>query len=55
LAVVDKTLGHARAATTERYAHLGDDPAKVAAESIGAEIERGSREPAKIERVGEDL
>ncbi|MFP3942183.1 MAG: tyrosine-type recombinase/integrase, partial [Thermoanaerobaculia bacterium] len=38
LYVVGKVLGHAQAATTERYAHLADDPVRAAAERISSEI-----------------
>jgi integrase len=38
LYLVGKLLGHARAATTERYAHLGDDPLKAAADRIADRI-----------------
>lgn len=31
-------LGHARSSTTERYAHLGNDPLRVAAESVGSAV-----------------
>ena len=30
--------GHANAATTERYAHLGNDPVWLAADAIGRQI-----------------
>lgn len=38
LYVVGKVLGHAKARTTERYAHLADDPVKAAAEKISGQI-----------------
>jgi integrase len=38
LLVVRSLLGHKRVATTERYAHLGDDPAKRAADRTAASI-----------------
>jgi integrase len=38
LFMVGKLLGHTRAATTERYAHLGDDPLQQAADRISARI-----------------
>jgi integrase len=38
LFIVGKLLGHASPSTTQRYAHLGDDPLKVAAESISSSI-----------------
>jgi integrase len=36
LYLVSKMLGHASARTTERYAHLGDDPQAAAARDVGA-------------------
>lgn len=38
LLVVRSLLGHKRVATTERYAHLSDDPVKRAANSAASEI-----------------
>jgi integrase len=38
LPIVGKLLGHARAATTERYAHLDADPLRRASEAIGRRI-----------------
>ena len=38
LPIIGKMLGHSRAETTERYAHLAPDPLKTAVERVGAEI-----------------
>ncbi len=38
LPLVGKLLGHAVMTTTERYAHLADDPVRAANEKIGAHI-----------------
>lgn len=38
LFIVGKLLGHKKFVTTERYAHLADDPAKAAAHRTGARI-----------------
>ena len=38
LFVIGKLLGHSQASTTQRYAHLADDPLRRASESIGATI-----------------
>lgn len=43
LYVIGKLLGHAQAATTQRYAHLAGDPLKAAASSIAGEIEAAMR------------
>ena len=38
LLMVGKLLGHSQASTTERYAHLADDPVRQAADAIGSRI-----------------
>ena len=38
VAVVGKLLGHANVATTERYAHLAEDPVRLASNRIGDAI-----------------
>lgn len=38
LPIVGKMLGHSQLATTERYAHLADDPVRKANEQIGAHL-----------------
>ena len=38
LPVIGKLLGHTKSITTERYAHLADDPLKAANEAIGAQL-----------------
>lgn len=38
LQMIGKLLGHAQAATTQRYAHLADDPLKAASDSIASKI-----------------
>jgi integrase len=38
LLIVGKLLGHAQSSTTERYAHLADDPVRQAADAIGNRI-----------------
>ena len=47
LPVIGKLLGHARAATTERYAHLAADPLKAANEAIGQRIAAAMKGEAK--------
>ncbi len=36
--MIGKALGHAQISTTERYAHLGDDPVKRMVEKVGAKL-----------------
>ena len=38
LPIIGKLLGHTQAATTQRYAHLDNDPLRRAAEAIGGRI-----------------
>jgi integrase len=38
LPIIGKLLGHTQAQTTQRYAHLGSDPMRRAADTIGATI-----------------
>jgi hypothetical protein len=38
LFLTGKILGHLRASTTERYAHLADDPVRQANDTIGRRI-----------------
>ena len=38
LPIIGALLGHANSATTQRYAHLSDDPVKSASENVGAKI-----------------
>ena len=40
LFMIGKLLGHSQAATTQRYAHLADDPMKEASDAIGSRMER---------------
>ncbi len=39
LALIGKLLGHADVGTTQRYAHLADDPVKTAADWIASEVQ----------------
>jgi len=47
LHMIGKLLGHAQAATTQRYAHLADDPVRAASEAIGARIAAAMGEPLR--------
>jgi integrase len=52
LPMIGKLLGHSQAATTFRYAHLGDDPVRRASETVGSAIaaamDRKSGEPESL-------
>ena len=43
LYLVGKVLGHAQASTTQRYAHLRDDPLKAVVDRTGAKIAEAMR------------
>jgi integrase len=43
LLIIGRLLGHSQASTTERYAHLADDPVRAAADRIGARIAAAMR------------
>jgi integrase len=45
LYLTGKILGHLRNSTTERYAHLADDPVREANDLVGARIEDAMRPP----------
>ncbi len=49
--MIGKLLGHTQAATTERYAHLADDPVRAASETIGQRIDAAM----KGEATGADV
>jgi integrase len=51
LPIIGKLLGHSQAATTQRYAHLADDPMRAAAEAIGARIQAAMRRTSGAEVV----
>ena len=55
LPMIGKLLGHTQATTTERYAHLADDPLKQANDAIGRRIEglMGADRGGKIREVGD--
>lgn len=40
LSIVGKLLGHTQAATTQRYAHLADEPLRQVTEIFGGKLER---------------
>ncbi len=46
LPIIGKLLGHTRASTTQRYAHLDTDPLRRASDHIGARLAAALGEPA---------
>lgn len=53
LPIIGKLLGHAQAATTQRYAHLADDPLRKASNTIGSALAAALGEPVKPD-AGDD-
>jgi integrase len=51
LPIIGRLLGHTQARTTQRYAHLADDPLREAADRIGAVISGAGRSGAKIASI----
>jgi integrase len=52
LPIIGGLLGHTQAATTQRYAHLYDDPLRAAAERVGAVVSgQPSAEVHKLEKA----
>ena len=53
LSVIGKLLGHSKILTTQRYAHLADDPLRQASEEIGATLHAtlARRRPAEVTRI----
>jgi integrase len=51
LPIIGRLLGHTQAATTQRYAHLADDPLKAATERVGA-IVTGVNKGGKVVTLG---
>ena len=50
LPLIGRLLGHTRAETTQRYAHLAEDPVKQASDLIGKRLEVAMRsEPPRIQ------
>jgi hypothetical protein len=46
LPIIGAILGHTQASTTQRYAHLSDDPLRAAATRIGDQISAAMAEGA---------
>jgi integrase len=52
LPIIGKLLGHTQPSTTQRYAHLADDPLREAAAKIGAVIAGAGERGAKVVKIG---
>jgi integrase len=53
LPIIGKLLGHTKASTTQRYAHLDTDPLRRASEHIGRRLAAAmGDQPSKIVRGG---
>ncbi len=48
LPIIGALLGHTQAATTQRYAHLMDDPLRAATERVGAVVSAAPTKQAKV-------
>lgn len=51
LQIIGRLLGHTQSRTTQRYAHLADDPLREAATKIGGVIAGAGKGGANIERL----
>jgi integrase len=51
LPVIGRLLGHANPATTQRYAHLADDPLRRAADQIGSTIANAGKGGSEADNV----
>ena len=51
LPIIAALLGHANAATTQRYAHLSDDPVKSTSETVGARLANALDGKSKSPRI----
>ncbi len=51
LPIIGALLGHTQASTTQRYAHLANDPLRAATELIGNRIDQAMKATPKIRRV----
>jgi len=51
LPIIGRLLGHTQARTTQRYAHLADDPVREAAEKIGKVIAGAGQGGAKVVNI----
>jgi integrase len=51
LPIIGRLLGHTQARTTQRYAHLADDPLREATDKIGAVITGAGKSGAGVVRI----
>jgi integrase len=51
LAIIGRLLGHTQQRTTQRYAHLADDPLREAVDKIGAVIAGAGKSGADVVRI----
>ncbi len=51
LPIIGRLLGHTQARTTQRYAHLADDPLREAAEKIGKVISGAGKSGAEVVNI----
>jgi integrase len=51
LQIIGRLLGHTQSRTTQRYAHLADDPLREAATKIGGVIAGAGKPAANVERL----
>ncbi len=54
LPLLGRLLGHTQAATTARYAHLAQDPVRIAADAIGVELLRMAQGPSSHQLIVPD-
>jgi len=54
LPIIGALLGHTNSATTQRYAHLHDDPLKAASEAVGNKIAASLSDDGEGQLIGMD-
>lgn len=52
LPIIGALLGHYDSATTQRYAHLHDDPLKAASEAMGGKIAAAMSQKVPFKQLG---
>jgi integrase len=51
LPIIGKLLGHTNPLTTNRYAHLFDDPLRAATERVGAIVDAGRKPSGEVVEI----